>query len=528
MALLFMDGFDRYGVVGQYLCSNLNGSLDGNLAMNLEWNQVPSVAGYIVSFAAGRFGGLGLNMVNSAATNTGSPRCGKNLPGNIATLIFGVAFRVGLVGGAVTSAGIVFADIGTDQLTVDINLNGFVEVRRGGVAGTVLATSTVAVAANTWHYLEGQVTIHNTAGAWNISVDGSPVLSATAQNTRSSANNYANQVALNYNSTSDGGIGVTWDDLYVFDTTGTTNNAMRGDSRIDLLLPTSNNSVQFTPNTIALGYWQIVSTGGAVAPSANQLYLHPVTPNQNMTINSISVFNPNTQVAMQMRPVIYGDTAGHAGTLLSTGGTLTGPAANQTLVMPLTTPQALTAGTQYWIGFMNDVSGSNWTLANANNNGWTATSTFASGAPSTAPAMTGSISTRSVWGNCTTFSNNALLVATLPPLLGPITPTTPRGYVADSTVGHEDLYNMADMPTTPLAVGTVKLSAIAMKADAGLRTVDLRISSGGTQSGGSNTGMTPPASPGYITSYFDVDPNTSAAWTQAALNAMLCGVIIDT
>jgi len=528
MAVQFIDGFDRYGVVGQYLCSSLNGSIDGNLAMNLEWNQVPNVAGYLVTFIAGRFGGLGLNMVNTASTNSGSPRCGRNLSGNISTLVFGVAFRVGLVGTAITAAGIVFADIGTDQLTVDINLNGFVEVRRGGVAGTVLATSTVAVAANTWHYLEGQVTIHNTAGAWNINLDGTPIMSATAQNTRSSANNYANQVALNYNSTSDGGTGVTWDDLYVFDTTGTINNAMRGDSRIDLLLPTSNNTVQFTPSAVALGYWQLASTGGGSTSTANQLYLHPVTPNQNMTINSISVFNPNTQVAMQMRPVIYGDTAGHAGTLLSTGGTLTGPAASQTTTMPLTTPQALTAGTQYWIGFMNDVVGSNWTGANGNSNGWTATSTFASGAPGTAPTMTGSVTTRVVWGNCSTFSSNALAVATLPPLLGPATPTNSRGYVADSTVGHEDLYNMADMPSTPLAVGTVKLSAIAMKADAGLRTIDLRISSGGTQSGGSNPGINPPSSPGYITSYFDVDPNTSAAWTGTALNAMLCGVIIDT
>ena len=79
--------------------------------------------------------------------------------------------------------------------------------------------------------------------------------------------------------------------------------------------------------------------------------------------------------------------------------------------------------------------------------GRNATSTFASGAPGTAPATTSGQLSYSVWGNITLASSvNFYEVAG--GIGGP--PNPGQSYVSDSTVGHEDLYGMAALTTNPV------------------------------------------------------------------------------
>lgn len=77
----------------------------------------------------------------------------------------------------------------TDQMTlrwVEVSNNSEeyrLEVRRGGLGGSVLATMTQALHRGSWHYIEFKVLSHPSAGTYEVVVDGTTVLSATSQDT---------------------------------------------------------------------------------------------------------------------------------------------------------------------------------------------------------------------------------------------------------------------------------------------------------------------------------------------------------
>jgi hypothetical protein len=222
--------------------------------------------------------------------------------------------------------------------------------------------------------------------------------------------------------------------------------------------------------------------------------------------------------AANYRGVVYGDTAGAAGALLSSGTQVTGVTSGTATTLPLTTPQSLSAGTQYWLGFINDTS-VNLQQTDGSNLGYRAANTYASGAPGTAPAMTSGQFSWLIWGNLTGITGNNWYESAQQP------PSGPYSYVFDATVGHEDLYNFA--PVASPTVHAVAVKAYTQKSDAGTRTVSMRTKSGSTDSGGSLTGQAQGTTFGWLGSYFPTDPNTSAAWTVAALNAATSGFRID-
>ena len=73
-----------------------------------------------------------------------------------------------------------------------------------------------------WHYIEFSCTIHNTAGASVLKVDGVQQWSLSSVNTRNTANNYAN--AVYYYEPGYGTYNI--DNLVVMDATGSTFNAL--------------------------------------------------------------------------------------------------------------------------------------------------------------------------------------------------------------------------------------------------------------------------------------------------------------
>lgn len=99
-------------------------------------------------------------------------------------------------------------------------------------------------------------------------------------------------------------------------------------------------------------------------------------------------------------------------------------------------------------------------------------------------------------------------------------------YVTAATLGQRDLYAMQDLPAmtspTVLAVQSVLL---ASKADAGSAGVKAVAASGASTAMGAlhNLAMDPQ----YFTHVYETDPNTSAAWTEAGLNAAQFGVEVQ-
>jgi hypothetical protein len=79
----------------------------------------------------------------------------------------------------------------------------------------------------------------------------------------------------------------------------------------------------------------------------------------------------------------------------------------------------------------------------------------------------------------------------------------------------------------PGTVHAVALKGYCQRSDSGAKTVSLRVKSGSTDSGGSNTGQTPATSFGWLTSYFPTDPNTSLPWIGINLDAATAGFKID-
>jgi hypothetical protein len=139
---------------------------------------------------------------------------------------------------------------------------------------------------------------------------------------------------------------------------------------------------------------------------------------------------------------------------------------------------------------------------------------YASGFPSSvAGQMTSSSST--AWDLL------ASLTMTNASLVGEQSNDGDATYVYAGTVGHEDLYDLADLTTTPTTILAVHSRMSAKKSDTGARNGQIRLKSGATEVGGSDTALS--TSYGWLTRVDTVDPNTGVPWTAAAINALQVG-----
>lgn len=501
MALLFWDGFDKFGG------PNTNSTAVIALLTAGEWTTATGAPNIVAPLSATGFA-LSLNNL-SAAT--------KTLGANYGRLIGGVRFSSNLL----AVGGIQFYDGGTQQAGICINTAGTIAVRNGFYnSGTVLGTSSTSVSANTNHYLEWDITFAN-AGSYQLWLDGVSILGPTAGDTTATANAFANGVGFSATSTAI----VTIDDFYLLDTAGTTNNApLLTSPRIETQFPTGDGAVQFAIGASTLGN-SVSRNGGNTLIGANTIYVRPYTPSRACAINSISLLPNSTNGSINLRPVLYADNAGTptGAALLSAGSTVTGITSGTVLIMPLTTPQSLTAGTQYWLGWMADASAPNFNTQDGTAQGRTAPATFSSGAPGTGPTFAAGAATITVYGNITLASPvNYYEVASQPP-------QGSNSYVYDATVGHEDLYTYPALSAPPSAIYAVAVKANISKSDAGARTVSVRLKSGATDSAGTGgTALAPATSYGWMTSLYERDPNGNIAWTKTALDAAQAGLKVET
>src|SRR5580765_565339 len=389
MAVIFIDGFDKYMTLSGAANVTAYGSSPAS-AMVGEWSNNGSLG----------FGPTA-PLSSSGFSLTGSQ--GTNLSrsfNSVGRIIGGCRFSVASLS-TNTSSPMGFADSGTGQCVIAVEASGTITLRTGTRTGTVIATSAALIAAGTVYYLEWDITI-GAAGAYQIWLNGSSILSGTG-NTRTTANNSVNQVFLLVAAGSFPNC--TWDDMYMFDSTGTTNNAvLLSNPRVETTFPVSDNTVQFGVGRGILGT-SIVRHSVQPGLIANSLNLFPVIPNVACTINSIGFSLANTYPIANFRGDIYTNNAGVPGTLISSGPTIIGAAAFVDQTIPLTTPQSLSAGVTYWIGMMTDTAATieiSDALAAIFRQ---AVVTFGSGAPGTAPAMSSTGWNFLIWGNIIITSN---------------------------------------------------------------------------------------------------------------------------
>jgi hypothetical protein len=537
MAVIFIDGFDKYGATSE-------NDPSATTLVTQEWTSLTNASGG--TFPGGSTFSIvnGLSATGYAIQINGGAAFGsminRTLPANYSRLIGGV--RVNSANVSALPVMIMFLDgVGssTTQCAVVINTSGKIEFRSGGnsqnMPATVLATSTTSITSGVTHYLEWDITFHNTAGAYQVWLDGASVIGpTTSANTRGgTTNSYANVFSLcigTGNSTN-----VAFDDVYLFDSTGTTNNAvLLSNPRIETRYPTSDSQTQWTNSGNVLIPVGITQTGVSTrtastnAPGAGQLALMKITPNVTCNLQSVGLYPGATSAAAKFKAVLYADSTGSPGSLTATGTEVTGTTANTALTLPFASGQSLTASTSYWIGFITDTSVALNEYDASSNQGQKKANTYASGAPNPAGTMTTAQASWVIWGNATGATTNWESVATNPPSGSGA--AGDNSSVQSSTVGNEDLYGFPALTTTPSNIYTVAVKAHIKRSDTGARTIDLRMKSNtngtNTDSGGSSTGQTPGTSYGWLASYFDTDPDTSAAWTASGANNAKAGVKI--
>jgi hypothetical protein len=103
-------------------------------------------------------------------------------------------------------------------------------------------------------------------------------------------------------------------------------------------------------------------------------------------------------------------------------------------------------------------------------------------------------------------------------------PSSTTDYVYSSTVGARDTYALENLPAGVNAVNCCDLVVTALNSDVGTGSIGLTLKSGAT----TNEGTAQPLgiTPQTFHQFFEVDPNTSASWTVAAVNALEAGTTV--
>ncbi len=233
MALLWVEGFEKYGGTGSVPSSH------GYTVLNMKY-AATDVSN--MNLVTGRFGGLALQF-DYTLSRLATPHLGSPSP----TLISGIAFKITTVN--IGARILDFHSPGNDGsptnergLAVVVLPSREIRVNRGN---TVLQYSTTAnIQDDTWYYLELKATAADSGGTVIVRLDGVEVINFTGDTDIDNSYRYGNVLLRTVSSDE-----VQFDDWYVCDDTGSTNNDFLGDCRVEVLTPNSDASGNWTANS---------------------------------------------------------------------------------------------------------------------------------------------------------------------------------------------------------------------------------------------------------------------------------------
>lgn len=227
--LLFADSFDHYS----------------NSQIARKWDGATTVSGGITA-AIGRNGTAGWR---SGATGAAASGLYKAVPSNPSHLIHGFSFYVAALPIA-EQVLFVLVESGTVHVVINLRTDGKLQAYRGPFT-TSLGISSAGISAGQTNYIELDQTVHDSAGAIQIKINGVSVLNLSSIDTRNGGTGVITNYCLGgpYNTilTNTSVVG-DFDDHYCLDTTGATNNSFLGDVRVQAIYPTgAGNYTQWTP-----------------------------------------------------------------------------------------------------------------------------------------------------------------------------------------------------------------------------------------------------------------------------------------
>jgi hypothetical protein len=253
MALLWIDGFEGYGVTGTQ--------------SGLDSRYIVSNTTYYSIFA-GRNSGycVGYNNDGSATITTPILYTNTSTKSTNSTLIAGYAFKLA------DSTGYSMIQFNDNAVNgVSITISGSTNIILTlKVAGSTVSTFTgPAITFGFWYYIELKTYCDNTAGTIEVRVNGTTVISLTSYDTKIGVDNWFNNVTLQqYHSYTD--------DLYICDGSGTTANDFQGVCKVFALYPVADTTtIEWTPSA-GLTHYNLVDEN----PAATADYISATTQNK--------------------------------------------------------------------------------------------------------------------------------------------------------------------------------------------------------------------------------------------------------
>ena len=231
MSLIFLEGYDDQ-------------LTDGSTA-NSRWSAVSTSGNAVVVASGGRRGSRGQPGYTYTVNNNATHFMRHDLTASEehATLCFGVAMKH-----PAGTPSMMLVEFESDRLTTPVShlqlvlgSAGALFVYRGsstavGTSGAILGSTANGVVPfdSQFHYVEFMATLSDTVGIIDVRVDGVSVLSLTNQDTK----NGGTKIVFDRFTFHPGGTGPSfYDDMYLFNGAGGTNNAPVGDSNVEYLSP---------------------------------------------------------------------------------------------------------------------------------------------------------------------------------------------------------------------------------------------------------------------------------------------------
>jgi hypothetical protein len=103
-------------------------------------------------------------------------------------------------------------------------------------------------------------------------------------------------------------------------------------------------------------------------------------------------------------------------------------------------------------------------------------------------------------------------------------PPSMTDYVYSATAATRDTYALEDVPSGSWTVNCCEVLALAQNSDTGTGSLGLTVKSGATTNEGTAQNLATGAQ--YVRQLYELDPNTSAAWTVANVSALEAGVTV--
>lgn len=254
MALLFLEGFEGYATTGDRILSS------GTTRWTYSYHNVAP------GFNAGTYRTAQVTAGNSRSYQVSSRYEGMDMLAvpSSTELVMGFGFyrgtsTVGVVAGI---CGFGFDDGSQGIVLAHSHSTGTLYASVPGAwgqPGANLGTASITLSLDQWYYIEVRAKLGTTTGEFEVKVDGVQVLNLTGINTAAGGITSYRVATFALHNLGNNWINFLYDDLYVCDTTGTTNNGFIGPLSVYSLMPTGAGSSTQLTATGAGTNWQCVN-----------------------------------------------------------------------------------------------------------------------------------------------------------------------------------------------------------------------------------------------------------------------------